>query len=69
LGGGRCGQDLPVLEPGSSRRADSATTSKYDSRMVRKHYGRTFFDSLPPARRVVAPTGRVLESMRAFFGG
>jgi ATP-dependent DNA helicase DinG len=39
-----------------------------DSRIVRKHYGRTFFDSLPPARRVVAPSDSVLASMRAFFG-
>jgi ATP-dependent DNA helicase DinG len=38
-----------------------------DSRIVHKRYGKSFFDSLPPARRVVAPSAGVYDSMRAFF--
>lgn len=38
-----------------------------DSRIVHKAYGKIFLDSLPPARRVIAPGSAVIEAMAAFF--
>ena len=38
-----------------------------DSRIARKAYGRSFFASLPPARRIVGPSRRVFAEMSAFF--
>ena len=34
-------------------RTDRGAVVLLDSRIVRKHYGQIFFDSLPPARRVI----------------
>jgi len=38
-----------------------------DRRVSSRWYGRMFLDSLPPMRRVVGPTRRVLEELRAFY--
>jgi hypothetical protein len=38
-----------------------------DSRVVRKQYGRVFFDSLPPARRIVAERAAVYAALQEFF--
>lgn len=48
-------------------RDDRGCVMLLDSRVVHKRYGRIFLDSLPPARRVVAPLADTLEAMRAFF--
>jgi ATP-dependent DNA helicase DinG len=37
-----------------------------DPRMVRKPYGRLFFDSLPPARRLVGSGEEIVEEVREF---
>lgn len=37
-----------------------------DPRMVRKPYGRVFFDSLPPARRFIGPGEEIVEEIRLF---
>ena len=39
-----------------------------DPRAVSKTYGRGLIDALPPARRVVAPWARIVESLREFYG-
>jgi ATP-dependent DNA helicase DinG len=38
-----------------------------DSRVARKRYGPVFLDSLPPARRVIAPSREVFRKMADFF--
>lgn len=39
-----------------------------DPRMVRKRYGSFFWESLPPARPLVAPGEEVVEEVRSFLG-
>ena len=39
-----------------------------DPRAVNKAYGRGLIDALPPARRVVAPWARIVETLREFYG-
>jgi ATP-dependent DNA helicase DinG len=39
-----------------------------DPRAVSKTYGRGLIDALPPARRIVAPWDRIVESLREFYG-
>jgi len=38
-----------------------------DSRVVRKHYGRIFLDSLPPAKRLIADRPSVYAALSRFF--
>lgn len=38
-----------------------------DSRVVHKHYGRVFLDSLPPAKRLIADRQRVYAALTRFF--
>lgn len=38
-----------------------------DPRMVRKAYGRIFWDSLPPARRLIASGEEIVEEIQAFL--
>jgi ATP-dependent DNA helicase DinG len=39
-----------------------------DPRAVSKSYGRGLIDALPPARRVIAPWVRIVETLREFYG-
>ena len=39
-----------------------------DPRAVSKSYGRGLIDALPPARRVIAPWARIVETLREFYG-
>ena len=39
-----------------------------DPRAINKPYGRGLIDALPPARRVVAPWARIVETLREFYG-
>ena len=39
-----------------------------DPRAVNKSYGRGLIDALPPARRVIAPWARIVETLREFYG-
>lgn len=39
-----------------------------DSRVVTKFYGKTFLESLPPARRLVTSTAAMLDGLDSFFG-
>jgi ATP-dependent DNA helicase DinG len=48
-------------------RGDRGCVLILDSRIARRPYGRSFFASLPPARRVVGPSRRVFAEMAAFF--
>ncbi len=48
-------------------RSDRGAVVLLDSRIVRKHYGRVFLDSLPPARRLVADRRSVYAALREFF--
>jgi len=48
-------------------RTDRGAIVLLDSRVVRKHYGRIFFDSLPPARRIVGERPAVYAALREFF--
>ena len=50
-------------------RADRGAVVVLDSRMVRKHYGQIFFDSLPPARCVIGERPAVYAALREFFSG
>jgi ATP-dependent DNA helicase DinG len=49
------------------KRDDRGVVLVLDSRVVSKPYGAVFLDSLPPARRLVAPSETVLEAVRSFF--
>ena len=49
-------------------RSDRGCVVVLDSRIARKRYGQVFFDSLPPARRVIGPGREVFEELEAFFG-
>jgi ATP-dependent DNA helicase DinG len=48
-------------------RTDRGAVVLLDSRVVRKHYGRIFLDSLPPARRIVGERPAVYAALRQFF--
>jgi ATP-dependent DNA helicase DinG len=48
-------------------RTDRGAVVLLDSRVVRKHYGRIFFDSLPPARRIIGERPAVYAALRQFF--
>lgn len=48
-------------------RRDHGAVVVLDSRIVRKRYGRTFLDSLPPARRLIAGRSEVVSHLREFF--
>lgn len=48
-------------------RTDRGAVVLLDSRVVRKHYGRVFLDSLPPAKRLIAPRQRVYSALQSFF--
>jgi ATP-dependent DNA helicase DinG len=48
-------------------RTDRGAVVLLDSRVVRKHYGRVFLDSLPPARRLIADRETVYAALRRFF--
>ena len=39
-----------------------------DPRAINKAYGRGLIDALPPARRVVGPWPRIVETLREFYG-
>jgi ATP-dependent DNA helicase DinG len=39
-----------------------------DPRAVNKAYGRGLIDALPPARRVIQPWARIVETLRQFYG-
>lgn len=49
-------------------KTDRGAVVLLDSRVINKFYGRTFLDSLPPARRVVSDTEGVYRALGAFFG-
>jgi ATP-dependent DNA helicase DinG len=40
-----------------------------DPRMVRKHYGRMFWESLPPAKPLIASGEEVVEQVASFLSG
>jgi ATP-dependent DNA helicase DinG len=46
---------------------DSGVVLILDPRIVTKHYGSVFLDSLPPARRVIGPAAGVLREVASFF--
>ena len=48
-------------------RTDRGAVVLLDSRVVRKHYGSIFLDSLPPARRVIGARPAVYAALRQFF--
>jgi ATP-dependent DNA helicase DinG len=48
-------------------RMDRGAVVLLDSRVAHKPYGRTFLNSLPPARRLVADRRTVYEGLEAFF--
>src|SRR5262249_42888018 len=48
-------------------RTDRGAVVLLDSRVVRKHYGRVFLDSLPPARRLIADSRSVYTALAQFF--
>lgn len=48
-------------------RTDRGAVVLLDSRVVTKFYGKVFLESLPPARRLVAPTEAVLGGIDRFF--
>lgn len=48
-------------------RTDRGAVVILDSRVVRKRYGRIFLESLPPARRVIGPTGAIVDEVGRFF--
>jgi ATP-dependent DNA helicase DinG len=50
------------------RQDDRGVVLLLDSRIVSRWYGSLFFDSLPPARRLIAPSAKVLRHVREFFG-
>jgi ATP-dependent DNA helicase DinG len=50
------------------RQDDRGVVLILDSRIVSRSYGALFFESLPPARRSIAPSREVLRSVREFFG-
>ena len=39
-----------------------------DPRAINKAYGRGLIDALPPARRIIVPWARVVETLREFYG-
>ena len=39
-----------------------------DPRAINKAYGRGLIDALPPARRVIVPWARIVETLREFYG-
>jgi ATP-dependent DNA helicase DinG len=47
--------------------SDRGAVVLLDSRVVRKHYGRVFLDSLPPARRLIAGRDTVSRELQKFF--
>jgi ATP-dependent DNA helicase DinG len=49
------------------RRDDRGVVLVLDSRIVTKRYGEVFFESLPPARRLVAGSADVLAEVARFF--
>jgi ATP-dependent DNA helicase DinG len=49
-------------------RTDRGAVVLLDSRVVRKHYGRVFLDSLPPVRRLIADRQTVYAALREFYG-
>jgi len=49
------------------RHDDSGVVLILDPRIVTKKYGSVFLESLPPARRVIAPAAEVLREVTAFF--
>lgn len=50
------------------RHDDSGVVLILDPRIVTKQYGSVFLDSLPAARRAIAPAAEVLREVAAFFG-
>jgi ATP-dependent DNA helicase DinG len=50
------------------RHDDTGVVLILDPRIVTKQYGSIFLESLPPARRVIAPASEVLREVNAFFG-
>ncbi|MEA3465723.1 MAG: helicase C-terminal domain-containing protein [Thermodesulfobacteriota bacterium] len=48
-------------------RNDRGVVLILDKRIVSKYYGRMFLNSLPPARRITAPTQQVQQALRSFF--
>jgi len=49
-------------------RTDRGAVVVLDTRVVRRRYGAAFLHSLPPARRVLAPTDDVLDALTRFSG-
>lgn len=47
--------------------ADQGAVVVLDTRIVHKHYGRVFLDSLPPARRALLPGAEVVAVLQRFF--
>jgi ATP-dependent DNA helicase DinG len=50
------------------RRDDRGVVLVLDSRIVTKRYGEVFLESLPPARRLVADSARLLTAVAELFG-
>jgi ATP-dependent DNA helicase DinG len=50
------------------RHDDSGVVLILDPRIVTRPYGSVFLESLPDARRVIAPSTEVLREVRLFFG-
>jgi ATP-dependent DNA helicase DinG len=48
------------------RHDDRGAVLILDSRIVRRRYGSLFLDSLPPARRIIAPEPALLEELESF---
>jgi ATP-dependent DNA helicase DinG len=49
------------------RHEDYGAVVILDSRLVQKTYGRTFLQSLPPARLLIDSDHEIIESVRRFF--
>jgi ATP-dependent DNA helicase DinG len=48
-------------------RTDRGAVVVLDSRVVRKHYGQIFFDSLPPVRRIIGQRAVVYAALREVY--
>ena len=69
--GGVSRESVIKLKQGFGRlirsRSDRGCVVILDSRIVRKRYGETFLNSLPPARQVIGPSPHVYDAVEDFF--
>jgi len=49
------------------KKSDRGCIVCLDRRLITRRYGKYFFDSLPPARRVIGPSALIYEEMRNFY--